>query len=113
MFNRPEQRERRRDPDEYPWRPPEDYYPPDDRYYPGPPRNPGNTNPVGRGISPESIYRCLCPAIEHGIKEAGQTNIRHAMTEVAMVAYLMGMGFNYNTAYSIVDFWEHEGFIEF
>ncbi len=114
MFGRPHQRERRRDPDECPWRPPyEDNYPePGEGYYPGPPGNPRDNYPP-RGVSPASISRCVYPAVEHGLREAEVTDIRHAMMEVAMITYLMGMGFNYNTSYSIVEYWEHENIIEF
>lgn len=46
------------------------------------------------------------PAIRHGLKELEGTNPRHAMTELALMAYLMGMGFDYRTAKAIVESWE-------
>ncbi|MFW6036014.1 MAG: hypothetical protein ACOCRZ_07150 [Halothermotrichaceae bacterium] len=100
-------RDRYRDPDECPWRPP------DDNYYPSPPGNPGRNYPDGRGVSPQSIARCVYPVVEHGLKEAKATGSRHAMMEVALMSYLMGMGFNYNTAYNIVEYWEYENIITF
>ncbi|WP_188399388.1 hypothetical protein [Sporomusa sp. GT1] len=34
------------------------------------------------------------------------SNARHAMTELALMCYLMGMGFDYRTAKAIVESWE-------
>lgn len=48
----------------------------------------------------------LEPAIRHGLKELADTNPRHAMTELALMSYLMGMGFDYRTARVIVESWE-------
>ncbi|MFW5972132.1 MAG: hypothetical protein ACOCRL_01470 [Bacillota bacterium] len=110
MFRRPpRERDRRRDPDECPWRPP------DGGYYPGPDdnHNPGHPGRTGIGVSPDSIARCVYPAVNHGIEEANETDIMHAMMEAVMMGYLMGMGFNYNTAYNTVEYWEHEGIIDF
>ncbi len=45
-------------------------------------------------------------AVRHGLKELEGTNPRHAMTEVALMSYLMGMGFDYRTAKVIVESWE-------
>lgn len=46
------------------------------------------------------------PAIRHGIRELESTSTRHAMTELALISYLMGMGFEYRTAKVIVESWE-------
>ncbi|WP_094603967.1 hypothetical protein SPSIL_043920 [Sporomusa silvacetica DSM 10669] len=48
------------------------------------------------------------PAIRHGIAELLESNPRHALTELALVAYLMGMGFDYPTAQVIVEAWEKD-----
>lgn len=46
------------------------------------------------------------PAIRHGLNELTNSNARHAMTELALMCYLMGMGFDYRTAKAIVESWE-------
>lgn len=46
------------------------------------------------------------PAIRHGLNELSSTNARHAMTEVALMSYLLGMGFDFRTAKAIVESWE-------
>lgn len=46
------------------------------------------------------------PAVRHGLKELTADNSRHVIIEVALVSYLMGMGFDYRTAQAIVESWE-------
>ena len=48
------------------------------------------------------------PAIRHGIAELEESNPRHALTELALIVYLMGMGFDYPTAKVIVEAWEKD-----
>jgi hypothetical protein len=48
------------------------------------------------------------PAIRHGIAELVESNPRHTLTELALIAYLMGMGFDYPTAKVIVESWEKD-----
>lgn len=48
------------------------------------------------------------PAVRNGLQELETATPRHAMTELALVAYLMGMGFDYQTASVIVESWEKD-----
>lgn len=68
-------------------------------------------NPVfqlvpGQSLTPGYFLLQVEPAIRHGLKELEGTNPRHAMTELALMSYLMGMGFDYRTAKCIVESWE-------
>ncbi|WZL74289.1 hypothetical protein QBE52_06005 [Clostridiaceae bacterium 35-E11] len=46
------------------------------------------------------------PVVRYGLKEAKATGVQHAMTEVALISYLMGMGYDYQRAYALVESWE-------
>lgn len=46
------------------------------------------------------------PAVRHALAELDTLNPRHAMTELALMSYLMGMGFDYRTAKAVVEAWE-------
>lgn len=45
----------------------------------------------------------LRPVIRHGLKELTFASPRHALTEVALIAYLMGMGFDFRFALHAVE----------
>lgn len=57
-------------------------------------------------INPEYLLRRVRPLVNYGLREAQVTGVRHAMTEVALIAYLMGMGYNYDVAYKLAESWE-------
>ncbi|WP_425058677.1 hypothetical protein [Sporomusa carbonis] len=61
---------------------------------------------TGQSLNAAYLFLQVEPAIRHGLKELETTNPRHAMTELALMAYLMGMGFDYRTARTIVESWE-------
>ena len=46
------------------------------------------------------------PAVRHGLQEINSQNTRHVLIEVALMSYLMGMGFDFRTARAIVETWE-------
>jgi hypothetical protein len=46
------------------------------------------------------------PFVRYGLHEASFTSHDHAMTEVAAIAYLLGKGFDPQTAYKTVESWE-------
>lgn len=46
------------------------------------------------------------PWVKYGLNEAKNTSYMHAMTEIAAVSYLMGMGYPPKTAYQLVESWE-------
>lgn len=59
-------------------------------------------------VSPECLVRCLEDLVEYGMKEGRRVRRSHAMMQVALIAYLMGMGFDYDTAHMIVESWEKD-----
>lgn len=62
----------------------------------------------GQSLSTDYFLLQVEPAIRHGIEELAETNPRHALTELALITYLMGMGFDYPTAITIVESWERD-----
>lgn len=71
------------------------------------PRMPMMPGPCpGAIMGPEYYLRQVCPLVRYGLFEARRTGVRHAMTEVALVSYLMGMGYDCQTAYRMVESWE-------
>lgn len=48
------------------------------------------------------------PVVRHGLNELDTANPRHAIIEVALMSYLMGMGFDFRTARAIVESWESD-----
>lgn len=47
----------------------------------------------------------IAPVVKHGLKEATETSYPHALKEAAAISYLMGKGYNYPTAWQIVESW--------
>nr|WP_097159423.1 hypothetical protein [Bacillus oleivorans] len=48
----------------------------------------------------------LAPVVQYGLWEAQFTSYHHAMTEIAAISYLMGRGYDPQTARRIVESWE-------
>ncbi len=46
------------------------------------------------------------PFVDYGLKEVALTSYKHALTEIAAMAYLLGKGFDQQTAYKTVESWE-------
>jgi hypothetical protein len=46
------------------------------------------------------------PWVRYGLNEAKYTSMEHAMTEVAAITYLIGKGYDQQTAHYIVESWE-------
>ncbi|MGM7635182.1 hypothetical protein [Bacillus sp. Hm123] len=46
------------------------------------------------------------PIVQYGLKEAQVTSYQHAMREVAAISYLIGRGYDSQTAHRIVESWE-------
>ena len=46
------------------------------------------------------------PYVQYGLKEAKHTSYAHAMREVAAISFLLGRGYDPNTAYRMVESWE-------
>ena len=62
---------------------------------------------VNRPVSTSvTVLLQVLPAIRHGLKELSNTDPQHALTEVALMSYLIGIGFDYRSARAIVESWE-------
>lgn len=46
------------------------------------------------------------PIVQHGIREAQYTSVPHAMRETAAITYLIGRGYDPQTAHQMVESWE-------
>lgn len=57
-------------------------------------------------LDQRSIMKCIMPLINYGIYESVEDGVRHGITEVALIAYLMGMGYDDDYARKIVESWE-------
>lgn len=66
---------------------------------------PSDSLPVMPRMHPYNFLLQLQPAVRHS-QRAVRTHPRHALTELALVAYLMGMGFDHKAARAIVESWE-------
>jgi hypothetical protein len=53
-----------------------------------------------------STLQIIQPFVQYGMKEAKNTSFEHALTEVAAMTYLIGKGFDPQTAYFTVESWE-------
>jgi hypothetical protein len=63
-------------------------------------------------MNPVYMILQVRPLVDYGLAELSKTNPRHAITETAIIAYLMGMGFEFRTARAIAESWEeNETFI--
>ena len=45
------------------------------------------------------------PAVKHGLREAQHLGYKHALKEAVAIGYLMGRGYNYDTAWRTVESW--------
>jgi hypothetical protein len=43
--------------------------------------------------------------VKHGLEEAKEISLPHALKQAAAISYLMGKGYNYRTAWEIVESW--------
>lgn len=58
-----------------------------------------------RDLKSETL-NAVKPFVDYGLKEATFTSHSHAMTEVAAISYLLGKGYDPQTAYKMVESWE-------
>lgn len=65
-------------------------------------------SPGVNSLSACSFLLQVQPAVRHGLRELNDRNARHTMIEVALMSYLMGMGFDFRTATAIVESWESD-----
>lgn len=67
--------------------------------------------PMPTMISPCDLLMMVRPVVRHGCHELPRCGPKHTLTEVAMIAFLMGTGLDYRTAHMLVESWEvHETF---
>jgi hypothetical protein len=59
-------------------------------------------------MNPYNYLMRVSPAVDRGVKESERTGVKHAMTEVALISYLMGMGYDYSTAHRLVESWKFD-----
>lgn len=48
----------------------------------------------------------VMPAIRHSLREIRPVGVKHAVTEAALIAYLIGKGYDFYQAVRIVESWE-------
>lgn len=53
----------------------------------------------------QQVLTTVNPVVSHGIREAQHTGYQHALTEAVAIAYLMGKGYDYHTAWKVVESW--------
>lgn len=63
------------------------------------------TQPMYPWLKNETL-QAVNSLVTYGIQEGKATSWKHAMTEVASVAYLVGRGMDIRTAYYVVESWE-------
>lgn len=62
-------------------------------------------NPL-QTVNPVYLLLQLQPVVRHGIRELDNSTTQHVILETTMMAYLMGVGYDYRTARAIVESWE-------
>lgn len=61
--------------------------------------------PQTSSISSQQVLTLINPAVTHGLREAQHLGFQHALTEAVAIGYLMGRGYDYNTAWKTVESW--------
>ncbi|GIN88755.1 hypothetical protein J6TS2_51410 [Heyndrickxia sporothermodurans] len=47
----------------------------------------------------------ITPVVQHGLREAQHLGYQHALREAVAIGYLMGRGYDFNTAWRTVESW--------
>ncbi|WP_235817439.1 MULTISPECIES: hypothetical protein [Gracilibacillus] len=58
-----------------------------------------------QGNGAQQVLATVEPVVRHGLNEAQQLGVPHAMTEAVAIAYLMGQGQDFQSAWSTVESW--------
>ncbi|MGM9987072.1 MAG: hypothetical protein ACI35O_07565 [Bacillaceae bacterium] len=53
----------------------------------------------------QQTFDVINPVITHAILEVQESGYQYALTEAVAMGYLMGKGYDYNTAWNIVKSW--------
>jgi hypothetical protein len=75
-------------------------------YYPTPPYQ---GTPTPYNLAQETLT-AIEPAFKHGLKELSITPLPHVLKEAAAISYLLGKGYDYNTAFQTVESWWQMGY---
>ncbi|WP_235822203.1 hypothetical protein [Gottfriedia luciferensis] len=62
-------------------------------------------NPQTSGMTSQQVLSIINPAVSHGLREAQHLGYQHALTEAVAIGYLMGRGYDFNTAWKTVESW--------
>lgn len=57
-------------------------------------------------VSPCDLMMVVRPAVKRGLSELERGEANKSLSETAMIAYLMGAGFDYRYAEQLVESWE-------
>lgn len=63
--------------------------------------------------SPQYLLNQLQPVVDYGLEESNDRGLCQGFMEVAIVSYLMGRGYDCETARDIVQFWEKNEVFKF
>lgn len=55
-----------------------------------------------------AVRKEIAPLIDYGVYEATEYGVKHAIEEVAMIAYLVGKGYDVDYAHAVVESWEDD-----
>ncbi|MBE7106924.1 hypothetical protein FT637_29290 [Bacillus cereus] len=56
-------------------------------------------------ILQQQTLTVISSAVRHGLREAQHLGYQHALTEAVAIGYLLGRGYDYNTAWKTVESW--------
>jgi hypothetical protein len=54
----------------------------------------------------KQVLGAIAPVAYYGLQETAYTSVQRAMYEVAVISYLMGRGYDFQTAHMIAESWE-------
>jgi hypothetical protein len=77
-------------------------------YYPSSPYQ-GQSSPIAGDLARETLS-AIDPAFRHGLNELSITPLPHVIKEAAAISYLIGKGYDYNTAHQTVECWWKMGY---
>lgn len=55
----------------------------------------------------QQVLHSIDPAVSHGLREAQHLGYKHALTEAVAIGYLMGRGYDFDSAWKTVESWWH------
>lgn len=64
-----------------------------------------NQSHMGQGSQEQHVLTVVNPVIHHGMREAQHLGFPHALKEAVAIAYLMGQGQDFRSAWQTVESW--------